>query len=104
MRYAFVCEINYSCVFSWIIAIPLYGEIISFSLRWMRDLRVINTTMLIPLTIQIVLKENKVSERNSDQCHNVAFLDYMYSTERKQSAGMISCFFFDAIRFCMCEQ
>ena len=50
----------------------------------MRDLRAINTTMFPPLTICIVLKENKVPERNSDQCNNAASLDYMFSTERKQ--------------------
>ena len=44
-------------------------------------------------------EKNKVSERNNDQCRNVASLEYMYSTERKQSAGSISCFFFDAVSF-----
>ena len=52
--------------------------------------------MLLPLTICIVLKDNKVMERISNQCHNVDYIEYTYITERKQSAGTISCFFFDA--------
>ena len=49
----------------------------------------INAVMLLSLTIQIVLKEIKMPEPNSDQCTNVSFLDYMYSTEGKQCRSRI---------------
>ena len=55
----------------------------------MGDSRAINAVIMISLTIKIVLKENKMPERNSDQCNNVAFLDYMYSTEGKQCRSRI---------------
>ena len=67
----------------------VYRLRIQFSLIWLRDPRAINAVMLLSLTIRIVLEEIKMPERNSDQCTNVSFLDYMYSTESKQCRSRI---------------
>ena len=67
----------------------VYRLRIQFSLIWLRDPRAMNAVMLLSLTIQIVLKEIKMPERNSDQYTNVSFLDYMYSTEGKKYRSRI---------------